>query len=236
MNTLYTFGCSFTEGFNENHELYQEYKVFKGGTFPKTWPELLSEKLGFNLFNYGIGGTGNQHIFTNFCKHVNQFKKGDIVIIGWTFMERFRMSNVNGTGWNHFGPSSKKETNIELISNDCLDMLFINRTLKPYYDEIYDYEKIIDKLSKEMGFEIYYWTIINELIYNQDKDILNQKKYLLNKMIKDEYHNTFRVIFDNGGMRIFEETDGLVNDSHMGESGHKIQADLFYNHILNTFP
>ena len=71
MNTLYTFGCSFTEGFNENHEPYQEYKIFKGGTFPKTWSELLSEKLGLNLFNYGQGSIGNQHIFTNFCKHVN---------------------------------------------------------------------------------------------------------------------------------------------------------------------
>ncbi len=233
MKSLFTFGCSYTEDFETSTALlFTKYKEYRSGKFPDSWPKILSDKLEFNLLNYGFGGAGNQHIFTNFCKCANQFKKGDIVIIGWTFMERLRMSNINGTDWDHFGPSLRKDSNNSLITNDCLDMLFVNRTLKPYYDEIYDYEKLIDRLSNEVGFEIYYWTIIDELIYNQDKNILNQKKYLLNDLIKDQYHNTFRIVQDNGGQFIYEETNGIVNDHHMGELGHKVQADLFYKHIM----
>lgn len=231
MNNLFTFGCSFTEGFNENHDPYQEYKNLRGGTLPKHWTELLSNKLNVNLHNHGVGGTGNQHIFSSFCKRVNEFKTDDMVIINWTFMERFRVSNSDGSNWLHLGPSIKKKQNDDVISDECLDMICLNRTLKPYRDEIYDYEKIIDKLSKEIGFGVYYWTIINELIYNQPKDILNQKKYLLNDYIKNQFDNTFSVILKNGGLRIYEETDGLIDDWHMGESGHRIQAELFYEHI-----
>jgi hypothetical protein len=232
MSKLYTFGCSYTEDYNDHYTNYKLYKEYKGGKFPDSWPKILSNNLGFILSNHGFGGIGNQHIFTSFCKCVDLLKKGDIVIIGWTHMERLRISNINGTGWYHFGPSVTKDLNNCTITNDCLDMLFVNRTLKPYYDEIYDYEKIIDRLAKEVGFEIYYWTIINELIYNQDKKILNQKKYLLNDLIKDQHHNTFRVILDHGGQFIYKETNGLIDDHHLGELGHKVQADLFYKHIM----
>ncbi len=233
MSTLYTFGCSFTEGFIENHPPYQEYKKFRGGSFPKHWTELLSEKLGYNLINDGKGGSGNQHIFTSLCKRSNQFKKGDIVIIQWSFMNRFRLSNSEGIDWIHIGPSDLKHKTNEIITSDCQDMICINRSLKPFVDEIYDFERIVDRLSKEVGFEVYYWTIINELIYNQPKEILNQKKYLLNDKIKDEFDNTFSVILKNGGQWIFEETNDHIKDVHMGESGHRVQAELFYQHIKN---
>ncbi len=149
-------------------------------------------------------------------------------------MERFRLSNSLGDDWIHLGPSNNKNENYEVISNDCLDMIFINRTLKPYENEIYDYENIIDRLSKEVGFDVFYWTIINELIYNQPSEILKQKKYLLNDKIENQFDNTFSVVIKNGGQWIVEETHDEVKDFHMGELGHKIQAELFYEHILKN--
>ncbi len=232
MNNLFTFGCSFTEGFNLNHDLYREYKNYRGGLLPKSWPEILSGKLNLNLINYGKGGVGNQEIFSCFCKKVYEIEKGDMVIINWTFMERFRLSNALGDDWIHVGPSKRKDENYEVVSNDCLDMIFVNRTLKPYINEIYDYEKIIDRLSKEVGFDVYYWTIINELIYNQPIEILKQKKYLLNDKIENKFDNTFSIVIKNGGQWIIEETNDVVKDFHMGESGHQVQADLFYEHII----
>jgi hypothetical protein len=235
MSNLYTFGCSFTEGFIENHPPYQEYKKFRGGSFPKHWTELLSEKLGCNLINDGKGGSGNQHIFTSLCKRANQLKKNDVVIVQWSFMNRFRLSDSEGITWVHVGPSDPKHIgNNGLINFDCQDMICINRSLKPYLDEIYDFERIIDRLSKEIGFDVYYWTIINELIYNQPKETLSQRKYLLNDKIKDQFDNTFSVILKNGGLRVVEETNGQIDDWHMGESGNRVQAELFYEHIKNS--
>ena len=46
MNKLHTFGCSYTQDFNDNKiEAYIDYRNFRGGTFPLTWPEILSNKL-----------------------------------------------------------------------------------------------------------------------------------------------------------------------------------------------
>jgi hypothetical protein len=34
--------------------------------------------------------------------------------------------------------------------------------------------------------------------------------------------------------RIVEETDGVIKDDHMGEFGHKAQAEYFYKHIVKN--
>lgn len=229
MKKLFTFGCSYTEDYSDIHNHYKLYKEFCGGQFPKTWPKLLSEKLQIDLENYGASASGNQLIFTSFCKNCDKIKKGDIVIVQWSFIERYQMSDENGSGWLRVGPGLLNHP--EIISNECHERIIMNRTLKPYYDEIYDFENIIDTLAKSIGFEIYYWTIINELIYNQPKEILNQKKYLLHDYIKTPFDNTFSVVLNNGGKWIFEETNNQIKDEHMGKLGHEVQADLFYKHI-----
>ena len=64
MSNIYVFGCSHTEIFKEDaSDEYKRYKEYKGGVFPKTWSELLSEKMGYNLINLGEGASGNEHIF-----------------------------------------------------------------------------------------------------------------------------------------------------------------------------
>ena len=64
MNTLFTFGCSYTEDYNTCRvDTYVDYKNHMGGQYPKSWPIVLSENLNFNLKNYGEGASGNQQIF-----------------------------------------------------------------------------------------------------------------------------------------------------------------------------
>ena len=82
MNTLFTFGCSYTADFETNNiENYLKYKEYRGGLYPKSWPTLLSEKMGMNVKNYGIGGTGNQSIFEQFCIHCDEINENDVVIM-----------------------------------------------------------------------------------------------------------------------------------------------------------
>lgn len=66
MNTLHTFGCSFTAFYLGSGHDYKDYVNFRNGSLPKTWPELLSDKLGSNLLNYGFGGNSNYEIFKHF--------------------------------------------------------------------------------------------------------------------------------------------------------------------------
>jgi hypothetical protein len=229
MNKLWTFGCSYTEGYVETSQTFQEYKKYCGGEFPKTWTEILAEKLNLLLVNKGEGASGNQQIFQEFCKNSNKFSQNDIIIIGWTFLERYRIALDDQT-WLKLGPG-KVNQNIA-ISEDCHESLVINRTLKPYVDEIYNYEKLIDRFCESLSINVYYWTIINELIYNQPNDILNNRKYLINDLIKDQYDNVFTVSNKFGGYNIFEETNGLIQDYHQGKTGHEVQANLFYDHVV----
>lgn len=230
MDTLWTFGCSYTEGYiGVDSPTYKEYQKYCGGEFPKCWPEILSDKLGFNLINKGEGASGNDQIFQEVCKNAHLFQHSDIIIIGWSFLERYRMANDDST-WIKFGPGKIRD---DLpISQSCHDAIILNRTLKPYTEEIYNYENIIDRLCNSLSINVYYWTIINELIYNQPKEKLNNKKYLLFDHIKDKYDNTFSVVKKHGGLNIYSETNRTINDSHMGKTGHLVQAELFHQHIL----
>ena len=230
MNTLFTFGCSFTEDYNTcSVDTYVDYKEHLGGEYPKSWPIVLSEKLNYKLKNYGEGASGNQQIFQEVCKRCDDFKVNDIVIIEWTFLERYRLA-IDDNGWLKLGPG-KINNSQSPISEECHESIVINRTLKPYVDELYDYEKIINKLSKFVGFNVFYWSIDNGVLYNTPN--LNERNhYLLNDMIKGRHDNAFTITNKNGGYKIVEETEGKIIDYHLGGTGHKVMGDLFYQHII----
>lgn len=231
MAKLYTFGCSYTASFDESSsENYKKYKEFRGG-FPKAWPEILSESLSFDLENYGQPASGNNEIFLTFCKNSSKFQKDDIVIVEWTFMERYRIAIGNGDyDWIRVGPGELKNKS---FSQTTHDEIIINRMLRPYIVELYDYQVIMDTLAKSVGFKIYYWGFNENHIYNLPKEQLLQEKFLLCDKIKDRHHHAFRVAHEHGSKTISEETNGVIQDTHMGEKGHQVLANLFYDHIMN---
>jgi hypothetical protein len=87
MNTLWTFGDSFTEGdgCRINDEYYINY--FKEGD--NIWPEWLSQWLNLNLKNCGKGGYSNDMILDSIIDNWENIKQGDIVFVGFTYPHRF---------------------------------------------------------------------------------------------------------------------------------------------------
>jgi hypothetical protein len=53
-------------------------------------------------------------------------------------------------------------------------------------------------------------------------------------LVSEHNETTFDQVFRLGGQRIFEETNGLVDDNHFGESAHRIMADLFFTDIVKN--
>ena len=43
--------------------------------------------------------------------------------------------------------------------------------------------------------------------------------------------NCFLKVFENGGLKINEETNNKINDLHFGELKYKIMGNMFYEHI-----
>lgn len=232
MNTLFTFGCSYTQGFNrgEENDSYRQYMKFRNSELPKDWPTLLSEKLGFKLKNYGEDASGNNQIFQEVCSHCNEFKSDDIVVIGWTFVDRYRWVDYKNNVWEKHGSG---HVNKPYISESTHEEIVFNRTHPFYVEEIYNFEKIIDELSFNKNFKVFYWSAVeNTIITNIPTEKLREiKKYILSDQIHLDGNNLRQIITKNGGLTIIEETNGLVKDYHLSESGHRIQSELFYKHI-----
>ena len=87
MNTLWTFGDSFTEGTGCGIDDEYHKNYFKNGD--KTWPVWLSELLDVNLKNCGKGGYSNDMILDSIIDNWENIKQGDNVFIGFTYSHRF---------------------------------------------------------------------------------------------------------------------------------------------------
>jgi hypothetical protein len=220
--------------YNDNNiPIYKKYKEYREDKkFPDSWPTILANKLNLDLKNYGIGGSGNQEIINHVCQKSNEFKKGDTVIIEWTHIERFKWVHYVNDCWVRLGPGEYNDETRKFITEDTLIEILHNRTHPLYFQDIYDFEQIVNQLALLGGFDVYYWTVEKNLIYNLPKNLKKQKKYLCAKHVVDD-DSFFNLVYKNGGKRIFEETNDVVYDFHMGESGHKVMADLMFNHIMD---
>ena len=245
MGTLHLFGDSYTYGhdtFIENYEPYLKWEKFRGSKLPPSWGQLLSNKLNMNLSMCAVAGSSNDETFQTICKQCINFKKNDIVIINWTYMHRFRwaMPEIKKPNEPPILPFWKRSGIAHLpndtdISEHTRFDIAINRLNPLYVEEIYGYEKIIDTLAKSVGFDVYYWSVDNTVIQNLPPELLHQKKYLLNYLFTgDEYNGMLGVIIKNGGQTITQETNQVVNDDHLGEKGHLVQFELFYNYIIKN--
>lgn len=228
MDNLFGFGCSYTEGWDlDINSNYIKYKEWRGGNLPKIWLELLSEKLNLNLINYAKAASGNDLIFHTFIEHINEIKKGDTVIVGWSFMGRYRwVGNDNWYNeiWSCNGPGDMSEKNIK---KEVHEEICINRTHPLYVKDVENYMELMSKLSKLVGFNLYFWSCEDNIIYNKPLNEKLDKKYIMGQY----EHHPLAIVLNKGGQRIIEETNNEIIDYHMGELGHQVQCDLFYNHI-----
>jgi hypothetical protein len=210
MNTLHTFGCSFTAFFVEGRKEYKDYMDFRGGTFPKIWSELLSERMGLKLSNNGVGGSSNYDIFQSFCDNLSNIKKDDVVIIGWSFKERFRLVNENLDLFIKVDTGFK--VNLPNVSKNTIDEILCNRMNEKWCEEVHSWEKVIKTLSELIGFKLFIWSLDDTF----------------------PEHNGLMELFGKMGIEtIYEETNGLIYDFHFSEKGHKVQSDYFYDILTN---
>jgi len=144
MNTLWTFGDSMTEPFQNNNAHWSlEYCNYKGYC-PKVYGEILAEKLNMNLVNRGLGGIDNYTILEKICEVADKIKEDDIVIVGWTSPIRFRIINDHNV-WMSILPNYKKNQYTQLISQSTTDEIIVNRDNSLYIKEINNWIKLINK-------------------------------------------------------------------------------------------
>jgi hypothetical protein len=222
MSKLWIFGDNNSAVFGKTKERrFKYYKEYRGGVFPKSWSELLSNKLNLELKNMAVFGQSNYDIFDMFCKCVEQIKKNDIVIIGWGYVQRFRLVDEITNSFVTIRPNQFKPEHINNpallngIDINVVNSVLNNRTNTEWVTEIYGWENVINLLSKLIGFKIIYWTF---------DSTLNKPHYISTNNFRND-------LMALGAEDFTMETNGKLVDSNFGERGHIIQFEYFLNNI-----
>jgi len=209
MSTLWTFGDSFTEEFNEKYPWADAYIKWKGYK-PKVYGEILSEKLDVKLNNKGKGGSDNYTIFDTICDSVKLINDDDIIIIGWSSPNRFRLVSKdnrwkillpNYTLLPTYNPTIEEIFNNNITKN-TIEEIFINRNSDLYVNEVNKWIKLLNATFKKNV--IIHWSPLMNGIDGMFISLLN---------------------------RIKTETNDIINDGHFSEIGHIQIADIFLEKI-----
>jgi len=256
--TLWIFGDSFSWDYkirkenkdpslmvdvNLDDQGWQYIQNHLDGKIFDSWGELLSENIGYNYINHAsyqtrykipnlLDGCCNDTVNLNLLNEFSDdFKKGDIVIVGFTDPTRTVWVNQDNI------PMSINAGQIELENfGDSINDYLIQRDNVYWMYDFLQKLKCFETLSKLIEFDLYYWDwtgkwdeLIIEKNLPKDRWIFhhahpNYKDY--GKMIWEDYKSG----------PICWETNFKNADSHMGKVGHKIHADVLTNYILHKKP
>ena len=168
MAKLWTFGDSFTK--HENGE-YLKWK----STEALQWPKMLSNNLGYELCNFGQQGSSNYDIFQKICLCSQLFEQGDLVIIGWGLLGKFRVIQNNEFFDVH--PSDPRS-----------EFAFTQKDRKhiKWVEEVISWEHILGALSDAKNFTLISWSF--------EEPLLDDRRYFDFETISQETNN---IIKDN---------------------------------------
>jgi hypothetical protein len=204
--TLWIFGDSFSTPFDNVSiggwsKVYCDWK----GYVPKHFGDIIGNELGVDVKHFGIGGAGNDSIFESVIKQVPKINKGDMVIIGWSNIGRFRlvgMDNKFKSVVPNFIDSSLKL--FDTISKSTIEEILVNREHYLYKEELYTKVEFLNFLFKDM--KLIQWTPFS--------------------------YGDIKVLGYRNINTILNETNGELEDGHYSEIGH-VEVSKKFIDILN---
>ena len=198
MNTLWTFGDSFTFGHGCRlngplPEYCQNYK--KEGD--DIWPNHLSKMLNLEVKNFGKCGASNDFIIDCIIDQWDFIDKNDYVIIGVTYYDRF-------------------------------DVPYDNELLNIFFDDDYpnDFPSLTKEQKETILNFKYYFTNNNLYKLRYLKRFNFLLKLLKEKKVKTYLWNVLE--YSLSIEQIVTATNGEIPDGHFSFKGHKDFADMLY--------
>ena len=156
---IYVFGDSFSEDTKKETKSSYIDRYFKyKGREVKFYTELLSEKLNQPITNFSRGGMCNDYMFLEFMKNYKDIKSNDIVIFGWSNIQRILIPNNGMWFSNLHGFKTLSQNTQDEIRIMRSDPLFVQRQL-----EIIDF--INNCLSSDITTIHWTWSTIHHKNY-----------------------------------------------------------------------
>jgi hypothetical protein len=162
MNKLIAFGDSFTWGTDlkdavingsregTNYDIYKKYHSdrvpLKKGIYQhffdwgecysrNTWPALLAKSANLTYECHAIQGASNQTILREFLKKLPTFVSGDVIVINWTWINRWDFYNSPNTKWETLRPTNN--------SNDTFNTIYFKYIQSELWDKLESLKTIL---------------------------------------------------------------------------------------------
>lgn len=206
MNTLWTFGDSFTfgHGCRIDGPLPEYCKNYKK-ELDDIWPNHLGKMLNLKVKNFGKSGASNDFIIDSIIDNWNYFKENDFIIIGITYHNRFDVP-LNNEMMSIFPNMKLSDRQKELYKKEEIEAI-INFQYYFSNDELYKNRYLkrlnfLDKILKEKKINTFLWEVRDKLYSN----------------------NSFETITN--------ATNGKINDGHLSFKGHIDFANVLYKKLI----
>ena len=207
---IWIFGDSFSVPFEthiDNKAAWAiDYCNYKK-KIPKIFANVLSDLLKIKVTNLAIPGCDNYTMFHSYIKNIENIKKDDIVIMGWSEVTRFRLANKLNTWTSMVSNFDNNLLYMENISNQTIMEICVNRLSDVYISEINIWINFIKKTIKN-------FKVINWSTFNQGK---------------------IDGIFVKEIEQITNETNGIIKDAHFSEKGQKQLSEILLSKINGNY-
>jgi hypothetical protein len=212
MNTLWVYGCSFSEPFGllpiENSIIVSEdgARTFYGVDY---WGTHLAKKLNLNIITKSLSGMGWNYINHWIELDTLKWNKNDIIIISPSFFSR-----VNVMEFEKVGTLSIEHNHLLKSTYDII-----------LYNELRWKTKI--EILQNFGYNIYTWLVDGGISDKNDvKNLIKTPEGSYNfkdwmDLHKEYWIDTTTNIYPNG-------------DWHFNEMGHIALSEIMYDYINNS--
>lgn len=227
MNTLWTFGDSFTFGhgcrLDCNSYTVDEYYSYKQDG-DDIWPNHLGKLLDCNVMNYGKNGVSNDYIFDKIIENFDNIKENDYVVIGKTFHGRIEIPYKDKI-YKSFASYEGGKIDDITTSND----LWLKTEFKDVKSDVV--EAMIN-FQYYFSDHIFYKERNNKRFEFIKNRLINEKKVKFCYIWGLEENKNFYHAFE----KIIQHTKRKTIDTHFSFNGHLQFAHFVYkkinNHIL----
>jgi len=218
---IWIFGDSFSQRFSDFDTIHYDpidyrvrYHIWKGYS-PLSYGEIIRDKLNCHIEIFASAGNSNDEIFHSFIEVMDKIEDGDIVILNWTYPNRFRIADDNNKFEKVMIQAGCKSPN-RFVSEKSLEEIGVNRNSSSiYYKEVSNYTKVIKKICGEEICSVFWY--YSDL--SREKDDENIRSFFEDVIPLCNYET------------LTLETLGVMTDGHYSEDGHKELAKDLYKII-----
>jgi|APSaa5957512535_1039671.scaffolds.fasta_scaffold179978_2 hypothetical protein len=179
MAKLVAFGDSFTWGTNlkdADHKVPNKHQCVPCNYSKNTWPALLADNLKLEYVCRAGQGCGNQTIVRQFFEYLPHINIEDLVIVNWTWINRWDFYDIDVNRWETIRPSGTE--------NSKFKEFYYKYLQSELWDKWESLKNIglVHRILEQNGIK-YISTCIDELVIDTTYHAPDYVKHLQNELV-----------------------------------------------------